>query len=354
MKYHLVAILSFLSFLLIISCNNDDNGGTVPSEEVNIDSLIISWLDSANVTAVQDESGIYYFPDSTTLNPLATAVQPSDVLAIFYEISTLDSTVLFSYQETDGDSILLKQGVSAVFPTGLDVGLSFMREGERYHFILPPDVGYQDATLSSLDETGIIWLTIDLVAILSEEDVFDYEIALRDQYILDNDLNDTVSVTELIDTTFYMNDPDSIIRIDTTYVYDIDSVEYFPITGLAYKELTDNLPGPDPETGDTIILDYTASFMDDGQAFDTKSAFTVILGSSEPRFLIPGLEFGLSLMVPGENGLIMIPSSQAYRESARVIPSGIIPELIEKKVIPDYVEDVGPYEILIFDVRRLN
>ena len=170
-----------------------------------------------------------------------------------------------------------------------------------------------------------------------------------DDYIRINDLNDTLSITiERIDTTFLGM---QILSIDTTFNYEIDSVQYFN-SGVRYKELSAG-SGLVGQNGDTITIDYQITYLD-GTAISSRSHFTYELGSGIPDVLIPGLEFGLTLMAPGAEGIIMIPSSQAYRESARVIPSFIIPELIDARIIPDYVDQVEPYRTLVFNVTRVQ
>ena len=347
MKYsHYVQLLVLILSISISSCDNDDMS---PSQGLNPDSVITAWLDSLGIVATVDASGYYYYPDS--LNPSGAQVgQAGEVLAVFYNLQDLEGVTIASYQPQDGDSLLFKYASNAVFPVIFDELVSIMRVGETYNFILPPSLSYNDvASISTSDGSGIYNLQISLVGILSEGEVLAAELDQIDDYIRVNDLNDTISVMiDRIDTTF-LNDV--ILSIDTTFSYDIDSVEYFT-SGVRYKMLAEG-DGPTPINGDLITIDYRAEFLD-GQVFQTRSNFDITIGSSVPNVLIPGFDFGLGLMEPGERGLIIIPSSQAYRESAFVVPAFIIPELIEDAVIPEYVELVPPYKSLIFDVTRVN
>ena len=344
MKYaHYLIFLIGASLLL--SCNND--GDNLSTGTLDPDSVISAWLDSMNITATRDASGIYYYP--VTENPSGSAVsQAGQVLAFYYALLDLDSNAIASFQPADGDSLLYKFASNAVFPLGLDVGFGLMRTGETYNFVVPPSQGYADApSITTADGTGIVLLQTSLVGLFSEDQINTTELSQIDDYIRVHNLNDTISVTiERIDTTFIGN---TILSIDTTFNYVIDSVEYFN-SGVRYKELVAGM-GNGPLNGDTVIIDYSLEYLD-GTAITSSSNFTYVIGSGIPDFLIPGLEFGLSLMPPGERALIMIPSAQAYRESARIVPASIIPELIDAAIIPDYVADVEPYRPLVFNVIR--
>ncbi|MEM6734832.1 MAG: FKBP-type peptidyl-prolyl cis-trans isomerase [Bacteroidota bacterium] len=341
-----IGLFVLISSIVISSCDSDDVG---PNENLNPDSVIVAWLDSLDILATADARGFYYYPDS--LNPGGAQVsQSGQVLAFYYQLQDLSGNIIARHQPIDGDSLLYKYASNAVYPLAIDQGIPFMKVGEVFNFILPPDLAYEDvASITTSDGTGIVILQIALVGILGEEEILAEELNQIDEYIKINDLNDTISITiGNIDTTFLNN---TILSIDTTFIYDIDSVLYFS-SGVRYKRLEEG-DGPTPINGDLITLEYNAECLD-GTQFQSRTFFEIQFGSTIPNVLIPGFEFGISLMSPSERGLIMIPSSQAYRESARVVPPSIIPELIEAAIIPDYVEQVSPYKTLVFDVTRIN
>ena len=308
----------FLLFF-ILSCSKDD------SVVSDVDTTITTWLATMNNdSATRDDSGVYYY--ATVENTTGTPVTTGSVVSIFYTLSDLEGNVIASHQRTDGDSLQLKQGVSAVFPIGLDVGLAFMNEGETFQMILPPSQAYQELTSGAIDRSLIALLEVEVVSVMDEATVFNQELLDIDNYILAENLNDTLDVP-------------------------LNTVEQFP-SGLSFKRLEKGF-GELGVNGETIIVNYTATFLD-GTEFDAKQNFQYILGSSEPRLLIPGFDFGVSLMKPLERSLLMIPSSQAYIESAFVLPSSITEDLVADAIIPEYVIRVGPYKTLLFDVTRFN
>lgn len=303
---------------LFLACGKDDAVLT------DVDAAVEIWLTDMAVTATRDDSGIYYF--STTVNATGAAVTASSVVSIYYTLSDLEGNVIASHQRTDGDSLTLKQGVSAVYPLGLDLGLSFMREGETFTIIVPPVLGYQDLSSGTISSSTISLFEVEVVNVQDEASIFAQELVDIDSYIIAENLNDTVA-----------NPRNRVIK---------------HASGVATKRVAKGF-GPLPINGEEVILDYTAEFLDK-TLFDSKTTFSFIFGSPEPRLLIPGFEFGVSLMQPIETSTLIIPSSQGYIESALVVPAFITDDLIEEAIIPSYVAKVPPYSTLVFNVTRFD
>ncbi|MEO9484620.1 MAG: FKBP-type peptidyl-prolyl cis-trans isomerase [Ekhidna sp.] len=316
MRY--IVILSLGLFLS--SCGNDDIVST------SVDGNIQAWLDTMNITAVRDDNtGIYYYADNTNLAG-AQAVTGA-VAAIYYTLMDLNGNVISRYQRADGDSLIYKVGASAIYPIGADFGISVMRVGEIYNFILPPSQAYEGLTSGAISPNLIAHLQIELTAVHNEADLIVQELVDIDNYVATNNLNDTVT------------NP-------------LNTVMKFPASGISFKRLQAGA-GTLPLNGDTIIVDYTGRFIDDS-SFGGDTVFQWIFGSGSPRELLTGFEFGVSLMQAGERSLVMVPSSQAYRESALIIPQFIDEDLVEDGIIPDYVTRIPPYRTLLFEIARVN
>ncbi|WP_436518079.1 FKBP-type peptidyl-prolyl cis-trans isomerase [Ekhidna sp. To15] len=305
--------------VLLSSCGNDSVVLTTADEEIQ------AWLDTMNITATRDNSGIYYYADS--LNPTGTPAVAGSVAAIYYTLRDPAGNIIAQHQRSNGDSLICKVGASAVYPLGADFGISLMRVGEIYNFILPPDQAYQDLTSGAIDPDLIAHLQITLAAVHAETDLFAQELVDIDSYVTANSLNDTVA------------NP-------------INSVILFPASGISFKRLRAGT-GPSPLNGDTIVVDYAGRFIDDS-SFGSDSGFEWIYGSGSPRDLLTGFEFAVSLMQTGERALVMIPSSQGYRESALVIPASINDDLVEDAIIPDYATRIAPYSTLLFEITRID
>lgn len=302
--------------ILVSSCGNDDVVRT------SSDSSIQAWLDTMNITATRDDNtGIYYYADVT--NAAGAQAAPGSVAAIYYTLSDLNGNTIAQYQRGSGDSLLCKVGASAIYPIGADFGIGLMRVGEVYNFILPPGQGYQDLTSGAISPNLIALLQIELTAVHTEAALVAQELTAIDAYIASNNLN---------------NPPDPVVQ--------------FPASGISLKRLQAGT-GSLPLNGDTIVVDYTGRFIDD-TSFGSDTGFQWIYGSGNPRELLTGFEFGVSQMQEGERSLVFIPSSQAYRESALVIPQSIDNDLVADGIIPDYVTRIPPYRTLLFEINRVN
>ncbi|MEO9873168.1 FKBP-type peptidyl-prolyl cis-trans isomerase [Ekhidna sp.] len=314
MNKYIVLILS----VLLIACKNDDVALT------SVDNDIQAWLDTMNISAARDDSGIYYFADS--LNPSGDQASNGSVIAIYYTLSDLDGNVIASRLQSSGDSLVFKLGASAVYPIGLELA-RIMRVGEVYNFIMPPDQAYSGLTSGAINPSLIARMQVQLVGVFNENDLFAQEIVDIDDYITANNLNDTIA------------NP-------------LNMVEKFPASGIASKRVRAGV-GPLPLNGDTIIINYTGRFLNE-VGFGSDSDFQFIFGANQPRELLSSFEFGVSRMQTNEEIVLFVPSSQGYIESALVVPNFIADDLVEDGIVPDYVVTVPPYSTLKFDITRVD
>lgn len=316
MKKYWILILIFSSF----SCQKDDAATSSSASQIE------QWLSQTGITSSSkdQETGIYYYAETTSSG---ATVSTGNVAAIYYTLFDLEDNILASHQRVEGDSLLLKHNVAAVFPIGVNFAIGVMRVGEVYQFLLPPSQAYKDVSNSILNNNMVYRLQIELAGAFSESDVYAQELIHIEDYINQNNLNDTI-------------------------VNPIDRVEQFG-SGISYKRMIAG-SGNLALNGDTLIINYNGKFLRNGQSFESRDGFEWIYGSDQPRPLFPGFEFGISIMQVNEQALFMIPSSQAYRESALIIPDFIGPNLVENRIIPEYVTSVSPYQSLLFTIRRIR
>lgn len=311
----------FLIALLFLSCAKDDD--VILANDT--DQTIMSWLDSMNINAKRDSSGIYYYPIDS--NDLASSNKSGAIMAIYYSMTTLDGSFTSTYNRTNGDSLLFKQGASAVYPVGIDRAVELMEVGETFGFIIPHDLAYDGLGTSNILTNKNIQIEIELAAVLQENDIFQQEIEDIENYI-------------------------GLNYLDSLQINPVDSVEFFPASGVFYKRTQYGIDIP-PANGDTVEINYSIRTLSD-QSLDQRNGFALFWGTNNPRALIPSLEFGLSRMLVQERALILTPSSQAYRESALVIPASVSNAAIEQDIVPEYVNQVKPYQTLILDIVRTD
>lgn len=311
--------LAFLALLELTSCNKNRDPEPVLSE----DSTIVAYLDSAGIVYQVDGNGIYSFP--ITLNPTGKQQSEGKILGIYFELSVLDGPLLQQYDATDGDPIRLKQGVNAVYPIGVDLALNYMAEGEEWGFVIPSALAYPGYSSSLIPENAILFFEVTLASIQNENDVF---------------IADTMLIHDYLDS---LNVMDTVLLSN----------------GMVYKQLAIGSGGVFPSVGNEVDITYTAYRpYEEATPFDLDhaSAATVFTYDFGAGVVIDGLDVAVSQMTVGERALHIIPSNLGYRESVRVLPvyDALISDLIENEVIPAYARKVGPYEVVIFDVRLLD
>ncbi|MAE87767.1 MAG: hypothetical protein CMB80_33845 [Flammeovirgaceae bacterium] len=310
-----------LSFVVLLSCKKDPEI-TIDDQEATV---IEAYLDSMGLSSDvgQDTSGLYFYP--ITINPSGKTQAEGNVLKFFYNMALLDGTVIDQYDSLDADTLVVQQGVNAIYPVGFDYSLAHLKEGEKWGFVLPSRIAFGDYSYSSLiPENAIIKLEIELLEIHSEDDVLDEELDLIYDYMINNDLRDTVN--------YPLNQPE------------------FLNNGMLYKRLSTG-GSLRPAADSTIGVRYVGYFMD-GTVFDRETdLFEFIYGQQQT---IPGFEIGIGQMAVQERALVIMPSYLAYRESAQVIPPFLTNEMVDLEIIPTYASKVGPYKPLIFEIQLIG
>lgn len=311
----------------LLGCKTDDN--PVISETASQDSIIVQHLkDVGNDSAVRDDNGIYAYP--VTINPGGQSIQ-GQIVSIYYTAQVLGGELIDIFDTNDGDPLILRQGVNAVYPVGLDLGLAQMNAGDTYGFIVPSNLAYDTLEFSTLiPANSIIEFIVEVVDVQIEEEINAAEALAINQYIED-------------------------AYLDSLDLVPLDSVERVGVTNsIIYKRIQAGTPGTGPRDGQLISIAFEARFMDDSVVFDNVVPGNPFEYPFNTNTVIPGLDIGIAEMEFNERALIIIPSFFGYRESAVVVPDYLTDEIIAGRIVPDYVESVGPYRILAFEVTLLN
>lgn len=322
---HFFLVVIALGYLL--GCKTDDN--PVVTETVSQDSIIVQHLrDVGNDSAVRDDNGIYAYP--ITINPGGQSTQ-GQIVSIYYTAQVLGGELIDIFDTNDGGPLVLRQGVNAVYPVGLDLSLAQMNQGDTYGFIVPSSLAYDTLEFSTLiPANSIIEFTVEVVDVQLEEEINAAEVLAINQYIED-------------------------AHLDSLDLVPLDSIERVGVTNsIIYKRLAAGTPGTGPRDGQLISIAYEARFMDDSVIFDNFVPGNPFEYPFNTNTVIPGLDIGIAEMEFNERALIIIPSFFGYRESAVVVPDYLTDEIIAGRIVPDYVERVGPYRILAFEVTLLN
>ncbi len=313
---------------VLLNCGSDE--GIQPIDESPQDTTIVDFLAATeNDSFLIDENGIYRWP--VAFNPGGTPAA-NGVVSIYYTASLLDGTVINTHDEADGDPIVMKQGASAIYPVGLDLGLANMNEGETYGFILPSQWAYDTLSFSSLIPTNsIVQFEVRLMDVRTEAEILDEE---------------TTTINNYIESAF----------LDSLELVPLDSLERIGQTGaIIYKRLSAGITTARPTPGELIRITYEGRFLDDDSTvFDQRYLNQAFEYSFDNQMVIPGLDIGIAEMEFGEEALIIMPSFFGYRESAAVVPAFFAETAVENNIVPDYILRVGPYQPLAFEVTLRN
>ncbi len=322
MNYKLL-LAFFVLCAVFWSCKKDS--------EISIDEQeateIAAYLDSMGLSseASLDDSGIYSYP--IVLNPGGAAPSSGSVLSFFFSMELLDGTVIDRYDSLDTDTLRVKLGAEAIYPTGVDLALGYLKEGEKWGFVLPSNQAFGDFSYSTLiPENAIIKLEIELLEIQSEEDILNEEAVLIYDYMMTHELEDTVANP--------LNQPELLAN------------------GMLYKRLAAGgalLPAVDS----TVRVTYEGRLLN-GEVFDRASSpdyLEFVFGQGK---IISGFEIAVGRMAVQERALVIMPSSLAYRESAQVVPPFLTQNMVDLEIIPTYASKVGPYKPLIFEIQLID
>lgn len=319
-------LIGFCISLTLAGCSDDDasSSGLLASDQEKIET----YLAENDLTATKDDSGIYY--TVVTENPTGDTQSNGKILSIFYSAKVMGGSGYDARVKNTHDSLLLKQGVNAIYPIGLDLGLAKMKVGETYIFYIPSSLGYGDYSFSSLiPSNAILEIEVALVAIQNESDVLAVQLDAINDYIAAEDLNNTTA-------------------------HPLDPVEYSSSDQIYYKRQKAGTANATVNTNETIQINYVGRDLD-GNEFDRRTGaniFDYAFGTGE---VVAGLDAGIAQMEKGETALIILPSHKAYGESVgMVVPQADKQEFVEREIIPQYATKVMPYQIVTFEVNLLN
>lgn len=320
--------LALVLIVHLFSCK-DKNEPIVPT--LAEDSVIVGYLDSLGITYEVDGNGLYVY--QIELNPTGKKQDEGKILGIYYDLRILDGPLLESYDSLDGPPRRLKQGVGAVYPVGVDMALAYPGEGEIWGYVIPSALAYVDYSSSLIPEDAILQFEVTCVSIQNEDDVFQ---------------EDTMKIKEYVD---------SVQLADSALYYPYNNPRLLS-SGMVFHQRTGG-SGLQPSAGNEVTITYSAYF-----PYQESTPFDVAHNSNASSFtydfnqlvVITGLDLGVAEMREGMRSVLIMPSYLGYRESVRVLPqyNVLIQDLIDLEVIPTYAAKVGPYEILIFDVRLLD
>lgn len=320
-------IYCLVVLLVLCQCGGKDDAIDPASQAATDKKLIEQHLSDNKITATEESSGIFY--STVTENPTGKTQAEGKILSIYYTAKILGGSTYAVHTRNEGDSVKLKQGIGAVYPTGLDMGLALMKEGEKFIFYIPSALAYGDYSFSTLiPKHAVLEIEVELTAIQDEADILTQQLEHIDAYIISENLNNTT-------------------------IQPLDSVKFLTAEQMYYKRVAAGTANTKLQTGELATISYTATTLDK-KAIDIKSGAGALSYPFSTNAVVSGLDAGVSQMERGETALIILPSHKAYGASVFVVPDYRKQDFVDLEIIPQYAAKVAPYEIVLFETSLLN
>lgn len=298
---------------LIPGCDKAEENPSAPAKQ---DLAIQEYLNSNEIDFIQEDEFYYY------------KIQPNDdgrdqisgkILSIYYTLRTLDGVVVDQHQ-FPAEPVRLLQGAGTVYPTGLNEGLKFMREGEVFGFLFPSHLAYGNIGVNDiLPPNSIVAFEVELVKIENPGEVFASEYAAITDYLVENGLSD----------------PDTIINFKSGLRMIMTEID-----NLATQVLS----------GDDVGINWIGYYLNGG-SFGGYTGNDIFEFETGKEIVVDGLEEGVMNMRLGESAILAMPSELAYGPSVTVIPQSLTELLIKREIIPTYARQIPPFTPLIFEVE---
>lgn len=279
------------------------------------DLKIQNYLKTNKENAKQADNGIYY--KMLKQNGSGQRPEPGEVMSVKYEIWTLSGKLLESKTE---EPTLLKFGWNHIIPNGFNHGLDIIRKGEKIRCFLPSYLAYNSYQGQDLfgPNTNFI-IEIELIDILSEEEVFKQEIDKIEEFVKQGQLQGVTTTSSGLYFKSYKSEP---LNSDKAKIYHTAKIHYERkyLDGTLIQKTEDDKPL-------TVRLDT--------------------------RQLVDGFREGILKMQEGEKALLIMPSEIAFGASVKVIPEAIRKDLWEDGYIGSLVDAYSPvyYEVELVELK---
>lgn len=315
MKFRQLPLL-FLSFLLLLACNDDEDPNADFERRINEQvEEIETYLADNSIDATATNG---YYLEQITENPSGKAPEQEDIILAYYEMQTLEGELVERISSADGDepeTIPYIEG-RVVLPLALYEILGEMRAGEEVRVFLPFNRAFVNYELPNVFPSfSAMILQLEVAEVLSPDEFALRQDAQIKAYLSDNNLEPA------------------------------DSLE----GGVYYFQTQE---GEEPEVGpnNAVRVRYTGSLLD-GTEFDSNvdSPTPFRVNMNEDR-VISGFKTALSAMSQAEEGVAIMPADEAYGPNYYAMPFVVVSDLIGQGIVPGQA-GLGTYSILRFDLE---
>ena len=302
--------MPLVALALLVGCIKDEE--TAAEKQIKADDeLVMQYIENNNIEAERDATGFYYSPIIS--NPDGAQIKDKDIILFNYKISHLNGSLIedktdtvFKAMHNVAPGLYTQVFGRSLNPNGLDVGLAYMRSGEKFRFIIPSYLAYYNYTNNGkLGAYSNLLVDMEVVRVIPEQEQKQIENDSIDAYIAKNNLEG--------------------VQLSSGLHY------------VKTEEGTDNVA----TKGKTVRVHYTGRLLS-GKEFDKSKAGAPISFTLGTGQVIKGWDEGIALMKKGEKGKLIIPSHLAYYQSIFTLPLSM-----NAATIP-------PFSVLVFDVELVD
>ncbi len=310
-------LFSILSLSLVLQGCLDDSESDFDRQVREADELIEAYLSEHQREAERQSSGVYI--EVVEENESGRQVLADHVVGIVYTMTHLEG----EYEiESHSDTLnpvrfrnFYSHNFNAIYPPGLNYEIGNMKLGETFRFYIPSYRAYGNFGHDDLFESHSHFIIeVGVVDLMTEDQMYEMEVAEIEQYIEDNEL----------DAEAYSN-------------------------GLQYVTVEEG-SGDRPVSHSLVEFHFTRKYLD-GTVLRTTEDEEPILTYVNSGELVAGLENGLPLIREGGKGILIMPSRLAFGMSVQILPQQLRDELVETG---EFEPSARPYSPLIYEVELLS
>lgn len=252
------------------------------------DEMLLSYIEANNIDAEKQPSGVYI--EVIRENESGKMIVEDHVVGIVYSMKHLEGEYLVEAHHDTLNPLRFSNSLSgnhyALYPAGLNIEIGKMRKGEKYRFYIPSYQAFDSYSHEDFfDEYSHFIIEVEVTEVKTEEEIYDEELALIQQYLEEFKIN----------------------------------AESYP-NGL-HHIIVEEGNGTHPTSSSQVTLHFTRTYLD-GTVIE-QSGDEPLVANLNTNHLVPGFEAGVLLMREGEKARLVMPSKLAFGKSIQVLPQAL-------------------------------
>lgn len=333
-EFYRFASILILAFLFT-ECRDDETNP--PDQDVVDDLTIQEYLSTNQLEAQKDAKGYYFIP--LIENPDGREIAEGEVASVYYKVSLLDGKILEWRQPSNTAPLKFVHAWGGLAPEAINYGISRMKTGEKYRFIIPSKLAFGDFySLGYFGSNEIISAEVELVKVESYAE-------------------------------HAASEKDTILK----YIESKNIVQFTELPSGVHKYTIIPGNGQSPAAGEIVRVVLRRKYLNEqpagklvGAASDTVDLYLPVGKNDYVQGIsraTDGLKEGLLQMNVGEEAVILTPSQLAF--GGTLIDYGdsyggaiqVVPQKFRDDFVQDYLklqQNIYPLAVLKYEAKLLR